>query len=45
MTITIIGIIIVALAIYLDNITLFRHNALPSVAFAGVLTVVASLVL
>jgi len=45
MTTTFIGIIIIALAIYLDKITLFRHDSLPPIAFAGVLTVIASLVL
>lgn len=42
MTITLIGIGIIALAIYADNLTLFRHDALPRIAFAGVLTLIAS---
>jgi len=45
MTTTFIGIIIVVLAIYLDKVTLFRHNTLPPIALAGVLTVIASLML
>lgn len=45
MTITVIGIIVTALAIYLDRATLFRNRAYPPIAFAGVLTVIASLVM
>jgi hypothetical protein len=45
MTITTIGIIVTALAIYLDRATLFRSRAYPPIAFAGVLTVIASLVM
>ncbi len=45
MTTTIIGIIITALAIEVDKITLYQHYSLPLVAFAGVLTVIISLVL
>lgn len=45
MSLTFIGILITAIAIYLDKATLFRHRAYPPIAFAGVLTVIASLVL
>lgn len=45
MTITFIGIFITAFAIYIDQLTHFRHSALPATAFAGVLTIVASLVI
>jgi len=45
MTTTFIGIIIVVFAIYLDKMTLFRHNSLPPIALAGVLTVIASIIL
>jgi hypothetical protein len=45
MTITIIGIVITALAIYLDKATLYKNRVFPPVAFAGVLTVIGSLVL
>lgn len=45
MTITIIGIVITLLAIHFDKLTLYRNAILPPVAFAGVLTVLASLVL
>ena len=44
MTLTIIGVLVTAVAIQLDKLTLFRHFALPPIAFAGVLTVIASLV-
>lgn len=45
MTITIIGIIITGLAIEADKFTQFQHRGFTLVAFAGVLTVIASLVL
>jgi len=45
MTITTIGIIITALAIYFDKLTLFKHDSLPAAALAGVLTIIASLML
>lgn len=45
MTITTIGILITAIAIYLDRATQYRNRALPPVAFAGVMTVIGSLVL
>ena len=45
MIITTVGILITALAIYFDKVTLFRHRAYPPIALAGVLTVIASLVL
>ena len=45
MTTTFIGIIITAFAIEMDKLTQCRHQVLPLVALAGVLTVVASLVL
>ena len=45
MTTTIIGIIITALAIEIDKVTQYRHYGLPLIAFAGVLTVIISLVL
>lgn len=45
MTTTFIGILITALAIKFDEFTLFRHNALPPIALAGVLTIIGSLIL
>lgn len=45
MTLTVIGILITAIAIYLDKITLFKHNILPATVLAGVLTIIASLVI
>lgn len=42
---TIIGIAITAIAIEADKFTQYRHNGLPLIAFAGVLTVVISIVL
>lgn len=45
MTTTIIGVIITAVAIEVDRFTQYKHYALPLFAFAGVLTVIASLVL
>jgi len=45
MTITVIGILITALAIYIDNLTLFKHDTLPAAALAGVLTIIASLMI
>ena len=45
MTTTIIGIIITALAIESDKITQYQYYGFPLVAFAGVLTVIISLVL
>jgi len=45
MTTTIIGIIITAIAIKVDQFTHYQHRGFPVVAFAGVLTVIASLVL
>lgn len=45
MTITVIGILITAIAIYIDKLTLFKHNVLPVTAFAGLLTIIASLVI
>lgn len=45
MTVTIIGALITAVAIYIDRATLFRNRAYPPIAFAGVVTVIASLVL
>lgn len=45
MTITIIGIVITLFAIHFDKLTLYRNKLLPPVAFAGVLTVIASLTL
>lgn len=45
MTITVIGIVITAIAIYLDKLTLFKHNVLPTTVLAGVLTIIASLVI
>lgn len=45
MTTTIIGALITAAAIQVDKFTQYKHYALPLVALAGVLTVLASLVL
>lgn len=45
MTTTIIGIIITALAIKVDQLTQYRHYGLPLVAIGGVLTVIISLAL
>lgn len=45
MTYTLIGIIITALAIKADKLTLYRHSSLPVMAFVGALTVILSLVL
>lgn len=45
MTITVIGILITAIAIYLDQLTLFKHNILPVTVLAGVLTIIASLII
>ena len=45
MTIPVIGILITVIAIYLDNLTLFKHNALPATALAGVMTIIASFML
>lgn len=45
MTTTIIGIIITAIAIEVDKLTQYRHYGLHLIAFAGVLTVVASFLL
>ncbi len=45
MTITVIGILITATAIYLDKLTLFKHNVLPAAALGGLLTIIASLVI
>lgn len=45
MTITIIGVIITALAIEADRLTQYRHNGLPLAALGGVLTVAISLAL
>jgi len=45
MTITIIGIIITALAIEVDKVTQYQHYGFSLVALVGVLTVVISLVL
>lgn len=44
MTYTVIGIIITALAIEADKFTLYTHPGLRVIAFAGVLTVILSLV-
>lgn len=43
MTITVIGILITTLAIYIDQLTLFKYKVLPTTALAGVLTIIASL--
>jgi hypothetical protein len=45
MTTTIIGIIITAFAVEADKFTHFQHRGFTLVAFAGVLTVITSLVL
>jgi hypothetical protein len=45
MSITIIGIIITAVAIKLDQFTHYQYNGLVLVALAGTMTVIASLVL
>ena len=45
MTATIIGVIIIALAIEVDKLTQYRHFFLPLVALAGVLIVAFSLAL
>ena len=45
MTITTLGIIILAIAIYIDKRTLFKHDALPAAAFAGLVTIIASLIM
>lgn len=45
MTPTLIGIIIAAIAIEADKLTLFTHPSLPVMAFVGVLIVILSLVL
>ena len=45
MTITVIGIIITALAIKADRITHYQHSGFPLIALAGVLTVIISLAL
>ena len=45
MTITIIGIIITALAIKIDKLTLYKYYGFPLLALAGSMTVIASLVL
>lgn len=45
MTTTYVGILIIAIAIFIDRKTMFRHDALPPIAFVGVLTVIASIVL
>ena len=44
-TITAVGVGIMAIAIYLDKLTLFRHDALPATVFAGLMAIIASLVL
>jgi len=44
-TITAIGVGIMAIAIYLDKRTLFKHDALPATAFAGLVAIIASLML
>ena len=45
MSYTMAGILITAIAIYVDHITLFRNRAFPPIAFAGVMTVIASLMM
>lgn len=45
MTTTYVGILIMAIAIFIDKKTLFRHDVLPPIALAGVLTVIASIML
>ena len=45
MTATVIGVIIIALAIEVDKLTQYRHFFLPLVALAGVLVVAFSLAL
>lgn len=45
MTTTFIGIIITALAIQADRLTQYKHYGLPLITLAGVLTVIASIVL
>jgi len=45
MTTTIIGIIITGLAIEADKFTQYQHFGLPWIALAGVVTIIASLVL
>jgi hypothetical protein len=45
MTTTFIGIFITAIAIEIDQLTRFKHNALPVIALIGVITIVISLML
>jgi len=45
MNATLIGISVIALAIYIDKVTLFQHKSMPGIAFAGLLAVIASLML